>query len=101
MPLSNIDIPLPLEFVYQHLLDSRLIALVPSNIMQPTFSRWYNLDERCEYQGRVLSHLVDEQILEVVKRMSILTKYFDQTSICEIKVNQSWKIKGVLITEMT
>jgi hypothetical protein len=31
----------------------------------------------------------------------IWTKYFDQTLTCKIKANQSWKIKGVLIAEMT
>jgi hypothetical protein len=31
MSLSKVDIPLPLEFVYQHLLGSRLIASTSSN----------------------------------------------------------------------
>jgi hypothetical protein len=55
MPLLKIDIPLPFEFAYQHLLDSRLISLTPSNLMQPPFSRWYNPDERCEYHSGVLA----------------------------------------------
>jgi hypothetical protein len=42
---ANTDIPLPLKFVYQHLPDSRLVALTPLNHMQPLFSRWYNPDE--------------------------------------------------------
>ena len=33
MPLLKIDITLPLESVYQYLLDSRLIASTPSNPM--------------------------------------------------------------------
>ena len=79
MPLSKIDIPLPLEFAFQHLLDSGLIVVPLSNLMQPPYSMWYNLDERCEYQGGVLGHLVGEQILEVVKRMSIVF-YFNMFS---------------------
>ena len=31
MSLLKIDIPLPLKFVHQHLLDSRLVSLTPSN----------------------------------------------------------------------
>ena len=31
MSLLKIDIPLPLKFVYQHLLDSGLVSLTPSN----------------------------------------------------------------------
>jgi hypothetical protein len=31
------DIPYPLEFVYQHLSDSRLVALTPLNPIQPLF----------------------------------------------------------------
>jgi hypothetical protein len=42
MSLSNIDIPIPFEFVYQHLLDFGFVTLTPSNLIQPPFSRWYN-----------------------------------------------------------
>jgi len=41
----SIIIPLPLDFVYQHLLDSRLVASTPLNHMQTLFPRWYNPDE--------------------------------------------------------
>ena len=34
---AKIDIPPPLDFVYQHLSDSRLIALTPLNPIQPLF----------------------------------------------------------------
>ena len=57
--LLKIIIPLPLEFVYRHLLDSRFIPMTPSNPMQPPFPKLYNLDERCEYHGRVLRHLTE------------------------------------------
>jgi hypothetical protein len=59
MPLSKIDIPLPLEFVYQHLLDSRLITPTSSNSIQPLFPRWYNPDKICEYHGGVLGHSIE------------------------------------------
>jgi len=41
----SIIIPLPLDFVYQHLPDSRLVASTPLNHMQALFPRWYNPDE--------------------------------------------------------
>jgi len=41
----SIIIPLPFDFVYQHLPDSRLVALTLLNHMQALFPRWYNLDE--------------------------------------------------------
>jgi hypothetical protein len=44
VPLSKIDIPLSLEFVYQHLLDFELVTPTPSNPIQPLFLRWYNPD---------------------------------------------------------
>jgi hypothetical protein len=28
--------------------------------MQPPFSRWYNPNKRCEYQGGVLGHSIEE-----------------------------------------
>jgi hypothetical protein len=57
--LSKIDIPLSLEFVYHHLLGSRLIASTLSKPMQPPFPMQYNLDKRCEYHGAVLGHSVE------------------------------------------
>ena len=51
MSLLKMDIYLPLKFVYQNLLESGLVAPTLSNPMQPLFSRWYVLDERCEYHG--------------------------------------------------
>jgi hypothetical protein len=60
MSLSKVDIPLPLEFVYQYLLGSRLIASTPSNPMQPPFPIWYNPDKRCEYHGGVLGHSFEQ-----------------------------------------
>ena len=59
MPLSNIDIHLPLKFVYQHLLDYGLIASTILNPMQPSFLRWYNPNERCENHGGVLGYLIE------------------------------------------
>ena len=59
MPLSKIDIHLPLKFVYQHLLDYGLVASTLSNHMQPSFPRWYNPNDRCEYHGGVLGHLIE------------------------------------------
>jgi hypothetical protein len=53
---AKIDIPPPLDFVYQHMSDSRLVASTPLNLIQPSFSRWYNPDKRCEYHGGVLGH---------------------------------------------
>jgi hypothetical protein len=34
---AKIDIPSPLDFVYQHLSDSKLIASTPLNPIQPLF----------------------------------------------------------------
>jgi len=59
MPLSKIDISLSLEFVYQHLLSYGLIALTPSNPMQPSFPRWYDPDQRCECHSDVLGHSIE------------------------------------------
>ena len=56
MSLSKINIPLPLEFVYQYLLDSEILTLTLSKPMQPPFSRWYDLNQRCDYHNRVLGH---------------------------------------------
>ena len=56
---AKIDIPRPLEFVYQHLLDSEFIALAPLNPIQPSFSRWYNLEKRFEYHWGILCHSVE------------------------------------------
>jgi hypothetical protein len=56
MSLLEIGIPLPLDFVDQHLLGSELIASTLSNPTQPQFSRWYNPDMRYEYHCGVLSH---------------------------------------------
>ena len=53
MSLPNLYIPLPLKFVDQHLLDSRLVAPTLSNLIQPP---WYNSETRCEYHGGVLVH---------------------------------------------
>lgn len=57
---AKIDIPQPLEYVYQHLLDSGLIALTPSNPIQPPFPRWYNSDKRFEYHWGILRHPVEQ-----------------------------------------
>jgi len=78
MSLLNIIIPLPLEFVYQHLLDSRFISLTPSNLMQPPFPRLYNLDERCKYHGRVIRHSTENcKIFKYQVRKMVSKKLVD------------------------
>jgi len=57
---AKIYIPRLLEYLYQHLLDSRLIALTPSNPIQPSFSRWYNPEKRFEYHWGILCHSVEQ-----------------------------------------
>lgn len=66
VPLSKIDILLPLEFVSQHQSNSKFVALTPSNLIQPLFPRWYNPNERCEYHVGVLSYSI-----EIVRNSSI------------------------------
>jgi len=57
---AKIDIPLPLKFVDQHLLDSKLVASTPLNPMQPLFPMWYNPNKRFEYHRRISDHLVEQ-----------------------------------------
>ena len=59
LPLSKIDIPLPLKFVYQYLLDFGLLTLTLSKPLQLPFPTWYDLDQRCEYHGGVLGHSIE------------------------------------------
>jgi len=59
MPLSEINIPLPLEFVYQYLLGSGILTPTLSKPMQPPFSRWYDPNQRCDYHSGVLGHSIE------------------------------------------
>jgi hypothetical protein len=83
MFLSKVDIPMRLEFVYQYLLGSRLIAPTPSNLMQPPFPIWYNPDKRYEYHGRVLGHSF-EQLQEFLESS---LKDSEQEASC---VSEKW-----------
>ena len=53
-----IESTLMLHF-FQHLLDFEPVALTPSNLIQPLFSRWYNPGEKCEYNDGILGHLIE------------------------------------------
>jgi len=52
---SKIDISPPLDFVYQHLPDSKLVASTLLNHMQPLFLRGI-IQTRCEYHCGFLGH---------------------------------------------
>ena len=45
-PLSKINIPLPLKDIYQHFLNTRHVTLAPLDPIKPSFSRWYNPNEK-------------------------------------------------------
>lgn len=53
-------IPIIYSQVLSHLLQNLMVVLRPMKPLDPSFSKWYNSNVKCEYHARAIGHSFED-----------------------------------------